>query len=76
MILNDCIDVKLAEIANKLPSLVHQDAASFACGYNSGYKNALLDLERKLDSILDCSDGYPPSLPQIYQSTSACGDIF
>lgn len=48
-ILNDWIDGKLAEIANKLPSLVHQDAASFACGYNTGYKQALLDLERLMN---------------------------
>jgi hypothetical protein len=42
------IDSKLAEIANKLPEQIHKDPASFACGYNSGYKGAILDLERFL----------------------------
>lgn len=50
-LLNDWIDGKLAEIANKLPSLVHSDAASFACGFNTGYKQALLDLERMMNDI-------------------------
>ncbi len=40
------IEQKLKEIASKLPSLVHQDPASFACGYNSGYKAALLDMQK------------------------------
>jgi len=39
------IDSKLADIAKKLPGLVHSDPASFACGYNSGYKKALLELD-------------------------------
>jgi hypothetical protein len=47
-IINDWIDNKLAEIANKLPTLVHTEPASFSCGYNVGYKSALLDLERLL----------------------------
>jgi hypothetical protein len=75
-ILNQWIDDKLAVIASNLPTLIHQDAASFASGYNTGYKSALLDLEKKLDNILEGSDGYPPSLPQIYKSTSEFGDLF
>jgi len=67
-LLNSWIDSKLADIANKLPTLTHQDAASFACGYNTGYKSALLDLEKQLDSLLDSSEGYPLSLPQVYES--------
>tara|TARA_R110000868_G_scaffold161317_2_gene391535 strand:+ start:6390 stop:6572 length:183 start_codon:yes stop_codon:yes gene_type:complete len=42
------IDEKLCEIAAKLPSLVHSDPASFSCGFNSGYKQAVLDLDRLL----------------------------
>lgn len=42
------IDKKMAEIAKKLPDLAHEDPASFACGYNLGYKAALLDIEREL----------------------------
>lgn len=35
---------KLKAIAEKLPSSIHEDPASFACGYNTGYKSAILDL--------------------------------
>lgn len=45
MILQDWINDKLKEVAAKLPTLVHTEAASFSCGYNTGYKHALLDLE-------------------------------
>lgn len=38
------IDDKLKSVAEKLPSLVHTEPASFACGFNIGYKQALLDL--------------------------------
>jgi hypothetical protein len=65
-ILNDWIDGKLAEIANKLPSLVHQDAASFACGYNTGYKNALLDLERIMNDA-----NLPEEFRHIYHDNMA-----
>jgi len=44
------IDAKLCEIAAKLPSLVHSDPASFNCGYNSGYKQAVLELDRLLEA--------------------------
>jgi len=66
--LNQWIDSKLAEITNQLPTLVHQDPASFACGYNTGYKNALLDLEKHLDHILCNSEDYSLTLNRIYQS--------
>lgn len=49
MSLNDWLNNRLAEIATKLPTLVHDDPASFACGYNAGYKQAMLDLERELN---------------------------
>lgn len=49
MDIQEWLDNKFADIATKLPSLVHEDPASFACGYNMGYKQALLDLEKKLE---------------------------
>lgn len=67
-LLNQWIDSKLADIATQLPTQVHQDAASFACGYNSGYKTALRDIEKELDRLMDSSEGYPLTLPQVYQS--------
>ncbi len=39
------IDLKLEEISKKLPNQVHENPASFACGYNVGYKQAALDLQ-------------------------------
>jgi hypothetical protein len=48
MNLQEWIDSKFAEIANKLPNLVHENPASFACGFNVGYKQALLELDRFL----------------------------
>lgn len=50
------IDKKLAEIAEKLPNLVHQDPASFSCGFNAGYKQCLLELSRKLESLEEYDD--------------------
>lgn len=49
MILQNWLNAKLKEIALKLPTLVHYDAASFACGYNTGYKQAMLDLDRIIE---------------------------
>lgn len=43
------IDKKMSEIAQKLPTLVHTEPSSFACGFNMGYKQALLDLEHHLE---------------------------
>ena len=40
------INDQLAAIAERLPHQVHSDPASFSCGFNSGYKQALLDLDR------------------------------
>jgi hypothetical protein len=42
---------KLNEIAEKLPMQTHTEPASFACGYNMGYKQALLDLQRIYDEL-------------------------
>lgn len=39
------IDEKLTEISEKLTLEVHENPASFACGYNVGYKHAVLDLQ-------------------------------
>lgn len=44
--LQEFIDEHLAAIAITLPIVVKQPA-SFACGYESGYKQALLDIERE-----------------------------
>lgn len=45
--LQQYIDEKLIVIANSLPkTVVNPD--SFACGYDTGYKQAMLDLERFL----------------------------
>lgn len=46
--IQEYIDHKLAIIANQLPDSVHENPASFACGFNTGYKSAMLDLERFL----------------------------
>jgi hypothetical protein len=75
-LLNQWIDSKLSDITNKLPTLVHQDAASFACGYNTGYKAALVDLEKQLDALFDSSEGYPLSLSQVYQPSHELSEPF
>jgi hypothetical protein len=49
MSLQDWIDEKIADIAKKLPTLVHTEPASFSCGFNTGYKQAMLDLDRFLE---------------------------
>lgn len=69
-LLNQWIDNKLEQIASKLPTSIHQDPASFTCGYNMGYKCALLDLESELNRLLDSSEGYPPAFSQIYKAQS------
>jgi hypothetical protein len=65
MSLQEWIDEKIADIANKLPTLVHTEPASFSCGYNTGYKQAMLDL----DNIIE--DG-----AEIYRSQCKCGDKY
>lgn len=49
MTIQEWMNIKYEEIAQKLPTLVHTDAASFSCGYNTGYKQAMLDLDRFLE---------------------------
>lgn len=49
MSLQEWIDSKFKLIASKLPTLVHTEPSSFACGYNMGYKQAILDLDRFLE---------------------------
>lgn len=51
MLIQDWIDKKLTDIASKLPTIVYTDPASFAFGFNVGYKEALLDLDKFLDEI-------------------------
>lgn len=65
MYIQDWIHEQLKDIATKLPTLVHTEPASFACGYNAGYKRALLDL----DNII--VDG-----AEIYRSICKCGDKY
>lgn len=60
--LNEWIDNKLADIGKKLPTLVHSDPASFACGYNSGYKNCLLDIE----SFFEDQQELPKEFKEVY----------
>jgi hypothetical protein len=48
-LVSDWIDTKLAEIGTKLPTLVHTEPASFSCGYNVGYKQAILDFEKIIE---------------------------
>lgn len=43
------IDDKIKQIAEKLPNTAHTEPSSFACGYNVGYKQALLDMQKILD---------------------------
>jgi hypothetical protein len=52
MTLQDWIDAKIADVATKLPTLVHTEPASFSCGFNAGYKQAMLDLDRFLEDDL------------------------
>lgn len=49
MNIQDWINDKFEEIASKLPTLEHTEPASFSCGFNVGYKQALLDLERYME---------------------------
>jgi hypothetical protein len=65
MIIQDWINNKYADIASKLPTLVHTEPASFSCGFNAGYKQALRDLENMIEdgatlrkSMCRCGDKY------------------
>lgn len=53
--LRDWISKKLQEVAEKLPTQIHNDPASFACGVNTGYKQALLDLDYMITLQHRCS---------------------
>lgn len=65
MIIQDWLNDNLSEIARKLPTLVHTEPASFSCGFNTGYKQALLDLDRLLEGGLE-----------IRKSLCKCGDKY
>lgn len=65
--LNNWIDEKLRDISRQLPSLIHTEPASFACGYNEGYKQALLDFERKLNVLIELGYGIE-NICDIYQT--------
>lgn len=65
MYIQDWTRDKLKEIAGRLPTFVHSDPSSFACGFNAGYKLALLDLDNLIE------DG-----ASIYRSNCTCGDKY
>ena len=65
MSLQEWIDNKFALIAEQLPTLVHTEPASFSCGFNMGYKQALLDLDRLIEEGIE-----------IRKSLCKCGDKF
>jgi len=54
---DDWVDRKLAEIAERLPEIIHSDPASFSCGFNAGYKQAVTDLAKILGDIEIDRDG-------------------
>jgi hypothetical protein len=56
-LLNNWIDSKLADIANELPGLIYDNPATFRCGHKTGYKQALLDLEKFMNG-LNLSDNF------------------
>lgn len=65
MTINKWIDQQLSNIASRLPNLVATNPASFQCGRDVGYKQALLDLEKIIEegAILSkskcwCNDKY------------------
>ena len=45
MTLQEYIDQELAEVANSLPETV-KEPSSFQCGFDTGYKRALLNIEK------------------------------
>lgn len=58
--LNDWLDESLAAIGKRLPALVEDEPKSFDCGYEMGYKQALL----KLESLIE--DGLKPRESQCW----------
>lgn len=50
-VINEYINGKFKDVASKLPTLVHTEPASFSCGFNTGYKQAMIDLEHFLEDI-------------------------
>ena len=48
-VVQDWIDERLKDIADKFPKLVDQDASVFKCGHATGYKQALMDLDSFLE---------------------------
>jgi hypothetical protein len=53
MDLQQWIDSKFLEISKKLPSLVNTFPEGFECGYQTGYKACLLELDRLLEDNND-----------------------
>lgn len=60
--IDEWMSKNLEDIANKLPQEVHNDPASFACGYNTGRKAVLLELDRLLDRIADEESTFPRNI--------------
>lgn len=65
MYIQDWTAGKFKEIAAKLPTLVHTEPASFSCGFNTGYKQALIDLENLIENGAT-----------VYRSLCKCGDKY
>lgn len=49
MTINEFINQQLAMIATLLPDAVARNPGSFDCGWATGYKKALLDMDRFLE---------------------------
>ena len=76
MLINEWIDEKLGDIANKLPSLIYEKPASFSCGYTMGYKTAVLDIEKILEGIIESSLDEPVDFKDFYRSTFEMSGLF
>jgi hypothetical protein len=39
---------KFSEVSERMETLVHSEPASFACGYNVGYRQCLIEIEKMI----------------------------
>lgn len=65
MYIQDWIAKKLKAIAEVLYMQVMEDASSFKCGFNTGYKQAMIDLDNLIEEGAE-----------IYRSRCKCGDKY
>lgn len=52
------IDKKLAEVAKRLPKLVDEHPESFLCGYNTGFKQCLIEIDLLIRDDIDINKDY------------------